>query len=238
VFVNRVASLIFACVSLALSFVFQNMEQATLFLWKTFPPMGIAWFFAILWRRANRSGAIASFSAALASAVFCEFVLKWQDNAAFPYAIGMNLGVGIFAGVVVSLLTKPESRDRVDQFFLLLKTPIGQEHVLDKAGFVKLPGNDTYELPVDANQLAATVAGESQPTFPETEYDADAGAGAGGVATAVAAAPAVKISAADALTLIDTTASRRQSIVGVVALTALVGVMLIGIKILQAWLAP
>ena len=232
VFVSRIASLIFACVSLALSFVFENMEQATLFLWKTFPPMGIAWFFAILWRRANRWGAMASFFVALSSAVVCEFVLNWKDNASFPYAIGTNLGLGILAGVVVSLLTRPEARERTEQFFLLLKTPIGQEHVLEQAGFVKLPGNDTYELPVDA---------KAEPAEPSElrEFDADEAidSGGGGVATAVKVVP-TRLKTAEALAMIDNKDTRRQSVAGFVALTALIALMLIGIKVLAAWLAP
>ena len=45
---------------------------------------------------------------------------------------------------------------------LLLKTPIGQEHVLREAGFVEVPGRDTFELPEKAplaNQVDFVRAG-------------------------------------------------------------------------------
>jgi hypothetical protein len=140
--------------------------------------------------------------------------------------------LGILAGVVVSLLTRAESRDRTEQFFLLLKTPIGQEHVLEKAGFVKLPGNDTYELPIDAKPTRAEAVEDQSGLL-----DADESSG-GGVATAVAVAPATKLSVAEAATLIDGRVARKQAIAGCIALTALIGVMLVGIKVLAVWLAP
>jgi hypothetical protein len=37
---------------------------------------------------------------------------------------------------------------------LLLKTPIGQEHVLHEAGFRAMPGSDTFAVPSEA-ELAA-----------------------------------------------------------------------------------
>src|SRR5438067_10170652 len=108
--------------------------------------MGIAWFLAILWKRAIRWGAIASFVAAVGASAVANFVFKWKGDAGLPYTITLYLGAGIGAGVIVSLLTPAESPQRTEQFFLLLKTPIGQEHVLRKAGFRELPGNDTYDL--------------------------------------------------------------------------------------------
>jgi hypothetical protein len=43
--------------------------------------MGITWFFAILWKRCNRWGAMASFFAALAAAGAAKFILNWEGDA-------------------------------------------------------------------------------------------------------------------------------------------------------------
>jgi hypothetical protein len=67
----------------------------------------------------------------------------------------------VVTGVVVSLLTKPEPKGLVDAFYLCLKTPIGQEHVLREAGFVERPGGGTFDLPPDVESrqdLASYVA--------------------------------------------------------------------------------
>jgi hypothetical protein len=225
--ISRIASVVFAMISIALSFLFTDMPAAMRFLWQTVPLMGIAWFMAILWKRANRWGAIASFVAAVAASATANFVLKWNGDAGLPYTITLYLCSGITAGIIVSLLTPPEKHERTEQFFLLLKTPVGQEHVLREAGFRELPGNDTYEMPIDAppqpRDLQVTTPGPG-----ESE---------GGVATAVAVAP-MRLECADAMKMIDNRASRRQTIAGVVVMSCIVVIMLLGVTALAAWLAP
>ena len=56
------------------------------------------------------------------------YVFGWTDNRSFPTLITFYLLCGVGAGVVTSLLTKPENTDRLDRFYLTINTPIGQEH--------------------------------------------------------------------------------------------------------------
>ena len=242
--INRITSLIFAIISIALSFMFTDMPAAMRFLWQTVPLMGIAWFFAILWRRANRWGAIASFMVALGATGLAKFVLpefqffgfnvKWAGDAGLPWTITLYLVAGIGAGIIVSLLTPAESPDRTEQFFLLLKTPIGQEHILHQAGFRELPGRDTYEMPVDVEREQR---GFGVVTTGETEYEATGAEPAGGVATAISPSRA-RVEPAEALRMIDNRAARRQSIAGFVILSFVVVAMLTGMILLANWLAP
>jgi Na+/proline symporter len=225
VLINRIASIVFAAISIVLSFLFTDMPAAMRFIWQTVPLMGIAWFMAILWKRANRWGALASFVAAILAAGLANFVFNWKGDAGLPWTITLYLSSGIIAGIVVSLLTPPEDRRRTEQFFLLLKTPIGQEHVLREAGFRELPGNDTYEMPIDAEAEPRGF----EPIMPAAERDLS-----GGVATAVAPAPPTAV--ADALRLLDLRQARRQALAGVIIFSIIVVVMLIGINILATWL--
>ncbi len=160
VLVSRIASVVFALSSLGLSYLFTDVPGAIRFLFQTVPLMGIPWFFAVLWRRANRWGAIASFAAALSASMYANFVLDWHGDGGLPYTIALYLSCGIIAGIIVSLITPPEPIDRTNQFYLLLKTPIGQEHVLHEAGFQAISGTDTYALP------ATPQAGAIHPSFP------------------------------------------------------------------------
>lgn len=148
--ISRIASLGFAICSLLLSYLFTDVPGAMRFLWQTVPLMGIPWFFAILWRRANRWGAMASFLAALIASGVAVFVLGWNGDQGLPYTILLYMTSGILAGIVVSLLTPPELACRTDRFVLLLKTPIGQEHVLREAGFQAMPESDTFAVPSEA----------------------------------------------------------------------------------------
>ena len=227
--INRTASIMFASVSISLSFLFTDMPAAMRFLWQTVPLMGIAWFMTILWPRANRWGAIASFLAALTAAGVANFVFKWHGDAGLPYTITLYLCSGIGAGIIVSLLTSPESPERTEQFFLLLKTPIGQEQVLREAGFRELPGNDTFELPVDAQPEPRCFEVVSAYSPPES---------AAGLATAVATQPTQQITITQAARQIDAHQSRRQTLVGVIIMCLLVALMLAGVKLLASWLSP
>jgi Na+/proline symporter len=150
--ISRITSVLFALVSIALSFMFTDMPAAMRFLWQYVPLMGIAWFMAILWPRANRWGAIASFAAALTAAGLANFVFGWKGDAGLPYTITLYLSAGVGAGILVSLLTPREDPKRTDDFFLLLRTPVGQEQVLRDAGFRESPVRDTFDLP-DQGQL-------------------------------------------------------------------------------------
>jgi Na+/proline symporter len=222
--ISRIASVLFAATSIVLSFLFTDVPGAMRFLWQTVPLMGIAWFFAILWKRANRWGALASFVAAVAASAAANFIFKWSGDAGLPYTITLYLCSGIAAGIIVSLLTPPEDPRRTEEFFLLLRTPVGQEQILREAGFRELPGNDTYEMPIDAADIQ--------------EVDAAPGSdNGGGVATALATAPA-RLTCAQARKMIDNRESRRQTIAGVVATSFVVVLMLAGVTMLAAWLAP
>ena len=148
--ITRIASLFFALCSLMLSYLFTDIPGAMRFLWQTVPLMGIPWFFAILWRRANRWSAMASFIAALFASGFAVFVLGWNGDKGLPYTVLLYMTSGILTGIVVSLFTPPELSSRTDRFVLLLKTPIGQEHVLHEAGFRAMPGSDTFAVPSEA----------------------------------------------------------------------------------------
>jgi hypothetical protein len=52
----------------------------------------------------------------------------------FPQLMIRALPPGIIALVAASLLTPPQPRKQVDDFFLLLRTPVGQEQKLVDAG--------------------------------------------------------------------------------------------------------
>jgi hypothetical protein len=62
------------------------------------------------------------------------------------------LPIGVIMMIVVSLLTPPPPRKQVEDFFALLKTPVGQEQKLIDAG-----------VPI-------IYAGDAQPNRWETEY--------------------------------------------------------------------
>ena len=132
--VARVCSVCFVALAIGLASLFQDMPGAMRYLWKSVPLMGISFFLGLWWRRANRYGAWASFISALAALVVGQFVLRWTGDKHLPKLMAFYLGSGLISGVVVSLLTPRENERMLDEFYLTINTPIGQEAILEDHG--------------------------------------------------------------------------------------------------------
>jgi hypothetical protein len=162
--VNRYSALAFGLIVLPLAYAFADVPQAMRFMFKTVPLMGIAFFMAVLWRRANRHGALMSFVVALGAMLYSQYQLGWGGDAGLPKTILLYLGLGTLAGYVMSMVTPPEDELRTERFFLLLRTPIGQEQVLRDAGLVEIPGTGTFEDPSMERHVGfPRTAGENLP---------------------------------------------------------------------------
>lgn len=127
----RIASVVFLFFSVVLANLFDSMPQAMRFLWKTLPLLGMAFFLGLWWRRANRWGAWASFVCALCALLVGEFVFKWSGDQHLPNLMAFYLSAGFIGGILVSLFTPGESERMLDEFYLVINTPIGQEELLE-----------------------------------------------------------------------------------------------------------
>ncbi|MBX3278324.1 MAG: sodium:solute symporter family protein [Acidobacteria bacterium] len=85
--------------------------------------MGISILGGIIWRRANRWGAVSSLVAAFATNFLIYRVRGERFDHWDPNVFLAALGAGVLALVVVSLLTKPESEREMESFFTRLDTP-------------------------------------------------------------------------------------------------------------------
>jgi SSS family solute:Na+ symporter len=88
--------------------------------------VGISTAMGILWRRMNTTGMFSS--TILASSTF--LVSRYVLDAGRDITIGLPIIVGILAGVIGSLVTKPPSKETIDKFFTKIYIPIGQEDKL------------------------------------------------------------------------------------------------------------
>ena len=85
--------------------------------------MGISLLGGIVWRRANRWGAVASLLTALTTNFFTYWMLGQRPDHWDPNVFLLSLVAGIVALVVVSLLTPPEPADATASFFRRLDSP-------------------------------------------------------------------------------------------------------------------
>jgi len=84
--------------------------------------VGISVMGGIVWRRANRWGALASLIASLATNFALYAATGQRLDYWDPNVFLASLGIGIIALVVVSLLTQPEPEDRIHDLFERLQT--------------------------------------------------------------------------------------------------------------------
>ncbi|MHC4241712.1 MAG: sodium:solute symporter family protein [Planctomycetota bacterium] len=88
--------------------------------------VGISTAMGILWPRMNATGMFSS--TILASGTF--LVSRYVLDCSRDITIGVPIVVGVLAGVIGSLITKPPSRETIEKFFTKIYVPIGQEDKL------------------------------------------------------------------------------------------------------------
>jgi Na+/proline symporter len=139
VMVGRISGLAIVIASLVLTRYFKDAVHALEFFWKSAAVMGVAFWLGLVWRRYNSAGAWAS--------TLTGYLLQWRlekptewmveyfpfmfkdPNAlepvvSLPKQMLVYLGVSAIVGIVVSLLTPRIPKEKLDEFYLLVRTPI------------------------------------------------------------------------------------------------------------------
>jgi Na+/proline symporter len=89
--------------------------------------VGISILAGVIWRRANRWGALISIVVAMSVNFLCYAATHRRLDAWDPIVFSIALAAGIAALVIVSLLTPPEPVGALDSFYSNLQTPSGEE---------------------------------------------------------------------------------------------------------------
>ncbi len=118
--VGRISSLLLTLLGVVFAFYVKSVLHAFLFIETIAAFMGIMIFGGILWKRANRYGAIAG----VATAYILYYFLNYMDTGVFeivykwkPEPFGWAMLAGFTMLVLVSLITKREDPKRIDKFF-------------------------------------------------------------------------------------------------------------------------
>jgi len=158
---SRLVAAIVVVGALVIALVSTSIIRLFIFSMKIPPLFGIAWWFGVIWRKANNKGMWASFFACAVTMVATwpwaePFTMHWKGSWGltqffsrinFVKPIGDNLYVwrdewhicaflaaGVLTMLIVSLLTKGKSKKELDDFYTLIHTPVGQEDKLREAG--------------------------------------------------------------------------------------------------------
>ena len=144
ILIGRIASVLIVASGVAFAFWLPGVVTGLEIFWKISPMMAIAFWLGLFWRRTTTAGAWAatltafgtwylttrsffiSFLADLPCAESLRFVMEKADGPVvyLPWQMIFYLAAGTLIGIVVSLLTKPIDKDRLDNFYALLRTPI------------------------------------------------------------------------------------------------------------------
>ena len=134
---GRWASVAIVAGGLIFAFLFPSVIEGLKMVWKFTAYLGVAFWFGVIWKKANRYGAWSSVIVMIIISLYTEKALGWT----LPWQILAYLPAGIFTMWIVSLLTRSEPKEKLRQFYTLLDTPVGEEKRLRAQGVeVKLEG--------------------------------------------------------------------------------------------------
>ena len=127
--VGRIVSAVLTVGSLLMALYMKSVIDATVHFVTIVAFVGIPMWAGIIWARANAAGAWASILGSSAM-FFLARRIGWGQGGQLLSA----LLVGFALVIVVSLLTQPEAKERLQRFYALLHTPVGEEANLERAG--------------------------------------------------------------------------------------------------------
>jgi Na+/proline symporter len=145
---GRICGIFLVAIGVVLSLLLAKVADALTMLLQFSAIMGVVVWGGVLWRRANSEGAWAAvavlfstwtifgpFGALLKRAVGGPSWLGRFGPAEFMFELTIiYLPAGIVTFILVSLLTKPPPAKQVEDFRMLLRTPVGEEQKLIDAG--------------------------------------------------------------------------------------------------------
>ena len=126
--VARISSLIVVAGGVALAYLAEGVVPLLENLWKINTMMAMAFWLGIFWRRTSVAGAWAATFAALVTWALTAHV--WEVS--LPMQMLLYITIGFAAGILVSLVTRPVAREKLDNFYALLRTPVLPDEVIEK----------------------------------------------------------------------------------------------------------
>ncbi len=144
ILVGRIASIIVVVGGVIFAYWLPNVVKGLEIFWKISPMMGIAFWLGLFWRKTTVAGAWAATMSAFAvwwlttqsffisligklpAAEALRFVVTKGDVSEIylPWQMIFYLATGTLAGIIVSLFTKPATKEKLDKFYALARTPV------------------------------------------------------------------------------------------------------------------
>jgi Na+/proline symporter len=151
--VGRIASVVVVAGGVLFAFWLPGVVAGLEIFWMVSAMMGLAFWMGLFWRRTTVAGAWAATLISFAVVLFTSKIsfgkyVAWDFNAHLaaylpefmlsegglhlPWKMILYLGSGLISGIVVSLLTRPVAREKLENFYALIRTPITPGEQVDK----------------------------------------------------------------------------------------------------------
>ncbi len=129
--VSRIVSFVIVVGSLLFALMLPGVIKALEYFMQIPALLGIPFWMGIVWRRANPAMVWASFIAATLVFLVCEMNLFIGYNVSLPWTMLSYLTAGFVTAVITGLVTKPQPKEQLDEFYTRLKTPVDREEHLE-----------------------------------------------------------------------------------------------------------
>lgn len=145
IMVGRIASVMVVVGAVGFSYWLSGVVKGLEIFWKITPVMGVVFWLGLFWRRTTVAGAWAATLTAFGvwwlttQSFFISFMANFSGTETFrrfvvqkstgpeiylPWQMVFYLVAGFSAGIIVSLLTKQVAKEKLDNFYALVRTPI------------------------------------------------------------------------------------------------------------------
>jgi len=125
---TRFTGIVIALLALGVAILMRDdLVKAILDYFNILSVVGISTAMGILWRRMNTTGMFSSTILAGISLILTRYVL----DCGREITVGVPILVGVLAGVIGSLVSKPPKREVIEKFFTKIYVPIGREEKLE-----------------------------------------------------------------------------------------------------------
>ena len=131
----RLSSILLVVGGVGIALVIPSVIDGLIIVWHFTAFFGIAFWAAVVWRKANRYGLWASLTVTILSTLITGKYLPFGLGWSTPEQIALYLPLGFIAMIVVSKLTQSEPEEKLDKFYALLHTPVGEEFRLKEKGY-------------------------------------------------------------------------------------------------------
>ena len=159
--IARYASIVIVIGGVTVALTIPSVVQGLKYLWMITAYFGIAFWMGLIWRKSNRYGVWASLVVTVLATFITGPYFSWGYGLAIEYQIAVYLPLGFITFIIVSLFTKDEPSEKLDKFYTLLHTPVGEEFKLKEAGIEMMLEGESEVIEKGTQNVSLEESGHS-----------------------------------------------------------------------------